>query len=246
MWAFIKRYLGWYFWLGLYTTGVGALIGVLIFFVLLSGFLAVFLIFVIPKVLIVAVTFAAPLNLVMLPVTFQALRESVERRRAMRVVGAAGGFLSPLLATFVWRWVDPSDGFFREVLQYPSSTFGNVYLFFPFVGAVSGIVCGGAFEARGDKASIFDADAALEAVRKSGGPSVGLASRPATADRVVYSAIYVQASAALICLLALAIGALGAGPMVFFVVGPAALVGFVALLVMIIAALISMVAPRRL
>jgi hypothetical protein len=165
MWHFIKRYFGWYLWLGIYATAVGALIGLLCF----SPLLPFILIYFIP-VYGYALAFAAPLNLTLLPVVFHAFRAHPKRRTLLRLTGVVGGFFSPALGALAWCAFIPIGTFpslaacrAAEPLYERLSSGIGLYI----VGSIAGFFCGGLFQKHGDRPSAFDVNAALQEVRES-------------------------------------------------------------------------------
>ena len=168
MWTFLKRYFGWYLWLGLYTTVLGALVGVAFFVFPWAPVIIMFF----GGVAMVALAFSAPLNLVVLPIAFHILRDRPGRAAALRMVGAVGGFLSiPPVAAVLglvrdsgpWQpWILPGWDAFAAALP--------MLLTFSLIGAVAGMVCAKRFYRHGDAGSLFDINAALDYVRAQPGP----------------------------------------------------------------------------
>lgn len=165
MWHFIKRYFGWYLWLGIYATAVGALIGLLCFFPLLL-FIVIYFI----PLYGIALACAAPLNLTLLPVVFHALRAHPKRRTLLRLTGIVGGFFSPAagalaLCAFIPIGTFPSLAACRaaEPLYDRLTSLIGLYV----VGAIAGFFCAGLFHKHGDRPSVFDVNAALQGVRES-------------------------------------------------------------------------------
>jgi hypothetical protein len=102
LFLFLRRFLGWYLWLGLFTTALGALVGVLVVAFLIS---LVFAFIAIVPSMGLGLTFAAPLGLAALPLAFHALRTSPYRPGTMGLIGAVGGFISPIAVTLAWEHV---------------------------------------------------------------------------------------------------------------------------------------------
>ena len=71
MWLFLKRYFGWYLWLGIYASAIGALVGMAFFAFPFLPFLIFFFFYIFP----LGFAFAAPLNLALLPVVFHLTRD---------------------------------------------------------------------------------------------------------------------------------------------------------------------------
>jgi hypothetical protein len=164
---FLKRYFGWYLWLGVYTTAIGGLIGLLCFSVPFLPFLVIFFFSVYPPALV----FAAPLNLVMLPVAFHRLRANPRRRMWLRLTGIVGGFFSPILpGVLAWCAWNPVGSFpvlfacrtAEPFLDRMESMTGLL-----IVGSIAGFFCGGLFDKHGDRGSIFDVNEALRSLRES-------------------------------------------------------------------------------
>jgi hypothetical protein len=157
MWLFLKRYFGWYLWLGFYATAIGALAGIACF----SFPFLPFLIVALGRILPAALAFAAPLNIVMLPIAFHLLRNRAGRTKWLRIVGAIGGFLSPTLAAIAWGLIDPAGPWtvtidpaeLARLWQYAPAMIG-----FSVVGSIAGLVCARLFHKHGDKPSPLDAN----------------------------------------------------------------------------------------
>jgi hypothetical protein len=165
MWLFLKRYLGWHIWLGLYATAIGALVGIACFAIFLPPLVLFFF-----QIFAVGVAFAAPLTLLILPVALHVLRAHPRRAVALRIVGAVGGLVSPTIATLVWFSFDRA-GPWRMGLrsEAPERLWDDLtpLLVFSLVGSIAGMVCAGLFAKHGDKAAIFDVNAALDSARGS-------------------------------------------------------------------------------
>jgi hypothetical protein len=164
---FLKRYFGWYLWLGVYTTAIGGLIGLLCFSVPFLPFLVIFFFSLYPA----ALMFAAALNLVILPVAFHALRANPRRRMWLRLTGIVGGFFSPILpGVLAWCALTPVGSFptlfacrtAEPFLDRMESMTGLL-----IVGSIAGFFCGGLFDKHGDRGSIFDVNEALRSLRES-------------------------------------------------------------------------------
>jgi hypothetical protein len=163
---FIKRYFGWYLWLSIYTTAIGGLIGLACFS--LSPFFPIFVMFFF-VLYPAALALAAPLNLLVLPPAFHLLRDHPWRQTWLHLIGMAGGLLSPTLAAPAWCMLfeprfplrglcglDPLGPSFEPTLSVA----------FAVVGLIAGFCCAGLFNKHGDRASIFDVNAALDALRQ--------------------------------------------------------------------------------
>jgi hypothetical protein len=165
MWLFLRRFFGWYLWLAGYSAVIGALVGMACFTVPFLPFLVVFFFYIFP----VALAYAAPLNFIVLPVAFHALRTSAKRRTALRVVGLLGGFLSPAVAGLAWGLIDlrsPWATLWRQPFPEAFWHLSEIMIVFSAVGAIAGLVCARLFDKHGDKPSVFDVNAALDALRK--------------------------------------------------------------------------------
>jgi hypothetical protein len=164
MWLFLKRFFGWYLWLGIYTSAIGALVGMLCFSFPLLPLLIVAFFGIFPAGLV----FAAPLNLIILPVAFHLCRNSTRRAVALRLTGLLGGFVSPTLGGLTWDALHPNGPVtfvtppadLSQLWQYWS-----VMVAFGAVGAIAGIICARLFHKHGDRASVFDVNAALDSMR---------------------------------------------------------------------------------
>jgi hypothetical protein len=154
MWLFLKRYFGWYLWLGIYASSIGALVGMAFFafpflpFLILGFF----------KVFPVGFAFAAPLNLVLLPVVFHLTRDRKDRPRALGRAAAIGGTVSPLIG-----WLVAGELFFKTAAI--SRDLWPTFILFGCTGALAGMVCARLWIKHGDQPSIFDLNGQLEAAR---------------------------------------------------------------------------------
>jgi hypothetical protein len=162
---FLRRFFGWYLWLAGYSAVIGALVGMACFTVPLLPILVALFFYVFP----VALAYAAPLNFIVLPAAFHALRNSARRRAGLRVVGLLGGFLSPAVAGLAWGLID-SHSPWRMLWRPPSQEafwqLSEIMIVFSPVGAIAGLVWARLFDKHGDKPSVFDVNAALDALRK--------------------------------------------------------------------------------
>jgi ABC-type Fe3+ transport system permease subunit len=116
-----------------------------------------------------ALALAALLNLVMLPSTFHLLREYPKRRRWLHLIGMAGGAVSPTLAAPAWCTVFEAKFPLRGLCALnplEQSFEPALSLGFSIVGLIAGFCCAGLFNRHGDRASIFDVNAALDALRQ--------------------------------------------------------------------------------
>jgi hypothetical protein len=165
MWLFLRRYFGWYLWLGSYATAIGAVAGIACFS---FPFLPI-LIVALGRILPAALAFAAPLNLVMLPIAFHILREREARTARLRVIGAIGGFVSPTLAALAWGLIDPTGPWTVVVDPLELARlwqYAPAMIAFSIAGSIAGLVCARLFHKHGDKPSLFDVNAALESHRQ--------------------------------------------------------------------------------
>ena len=157
MWLLVKRYLGWYLWLGSFTTFAGAIIGCALFGCLIFFFLAILMGFKLGLII------SAPVNLVILPIAFHLSRASSHRASIMRLSGGIAGCATPVIAILLLRQVAP------QILPPGLSGLAPVddISLLPLMGTgiAAGIWCGWFFERRGDNSSIFDVNAGLEAAR---------------------------------------------------------------------------------
>jgi hypothetical protein len=165
MWLFLKRYVGWYLWLGCYATAIGAVAGMACFSFPFLPILIVSL----GRILPAALAFAAPLNLMMLPIAFHVLKNRDSRATRLRVVGAIGGFASPTLAALVWGLIDPTGPW--TIVVNPAELarlwqYAPAMIAFSIAGSIAGLVCAGLFDKHGDRPSLFDINAALESHRQ--------------------------------------------------------------------------------
>jgi hypothetical protein len=138
MLLFLRRYCGWYFWLGLYTSIIGALIGMAcfaIFFLLivLAGIAHLF-----PW----AFAFAAPLNLVMLPIAFHLLCDHPDRKSSLQLVGLIGGFVSPTLGLLVL-------GIFNREARTMLGNLTSLVAILGIAGSIAGAMCARLWNRRG-------------------------------------------------------------------------------------------------
>ena len=154
MWHFLKRYFGWYLWLGIYASSVGALVGMAFFAFPFLAFLIFFFFYIFP----LGFAFAAPLNLIVLPVVFHLMRDAPNRTRMLRLAAATGGTVSPLVGWLV------AGTLFLPNAATPRDIF-PLFPFLGFIGALAGMVCARLWHKHGDKASIFDVNAQLDAAR---------------------------------------------------------------------------------
>ena len=162
---FLRRFFGWYLWLAGYCAVIGALVGMACFTVPFLPFLVVFFFYIFP----VALAYAAPLNFIVLPAAFHALRNSARRRAALGMVGLVGGFLSPAVAALAWGLIDlrsPWSTLWRPPSPEAFWQLSEVMIVFSPLGAIAGFVCARLFDKHGDKPSFFDVNAALDALRK--------------------------------------------------------------------------------
>ena len=166
MWHFIKRYFGWYLWLGNYATAVGALIGLLCFSFPCLPFIVIYLV----PLYGIALACAAPLNLTLLPVAFHAFRAHPKRRTLLRLTGVVGGFFSPTAGALAWCAFTPIGTFplpfachAAEPLYDRLTSLIGLYI----AGAIAGFFCAGLFHKHGDTPSVFDVNAALQQLRES-------------------------------------------------------------------------------
>ena len=162
MWHFLARYFGWYLWLAAYCTVIGALVGLACCAVLLLPFIVIFIVYLLP----VAVAYAAPLNILVLPVVFHCVRHRQHRSMLLQIVGSLGGFVSAGLVMVAAEWADPAKASLiaRALLLAEANPARLVLL--SVAGAIAGVVCARLFHKHGDKASVFDINANLEALRK--------------------------------------------------------------------------------
>jgi hypothetical protein len=160
---FLGRFFGWYLWLGCYAAAIGALVGMLCF----SGPLLPFLLLLFFVIYPPALAFAAPLNLFILPVAFHLLRENPKRALWLRITGVLGGFVSPtiaVLALIALDWKFP--GSMRNIASRELSDVAASMAMFSVVGSIAGLACARIFNKHGDKASIFDVNGQLAALRE--------------------------------------------------------------------------------
>jgi hypothetical protein len=161
MWFFLRRLFGWYVWLGCYSAAIGALVGISFFS---FPFLPVLLLFFIP-IYAIGLMFAAPLNLFILPVAFHLLREHPKRALWLGIAGFLGGLASPAVAVLALSAM-------HLTLSWPMTQFRSnfwepvVIAGFSVIGAIAGLVCARVFNKHGDKASIFDVNGQLAALRE--------------------------------------------------------------------------------
>jgi hypothetical protein len=166
MWHFIKRYFGWYLWLGIYATAVGALIGLLCFSFPLLPIIVIYFV----PLYGIALACAAPLNLTLLPVVFHAFRAHPKRRTLLRLTGVVGGFFSPAVGALAWCAFTPIGTFpspfacrAAEPLYDRLASLIGLYI----AGAIAGFFCAGLFHKHGDRPSVFDVNAALQSLGES-------------------------------------------------------------------------------
>jgi hypothetical protein len=155
MWLFLKRYFGWYLWLGIYASAIGSLVGMAFFAFPFLPFLIFFFFYIFP----LGFALAAPLNLALLPVVFHLTRDDPRRRRTLRLAAAIGGTVSPLIGWSV------AGTLFLPNAATPRDLFPFPFVFFGFIGALAGMVCARLWHKHGDKASIFDVNGQLDATR---------------------------------------------------------------------------------
>jgi hypothetical protein len=162
MWHFLARYFGWYLWLAAYCTIIGALVGLACCAVFLLPFILIFIVYLLP----VAVAYAAPLNMLVFPLAFHCLRNGRRRLVFLQAVGLLAGFVSPGLVMLTAELADPAktSSAARALLLAQDNPVRLALL--SVAGALAGIVCAKLFHKHGDKPSIFDVNAQLEALRK--------------------------------------------------------------------------------
>jgi hypothetical protein len=169
MQVFLGRFFGWYVWLGCYTAAIGALVGMSFFFPLLPILIVLFV-----PIYTVALTFAAPLNLLILPVAFHVLREHPKRALWLGVAGCLGGLVSPAIAVLTLMGLGIP---FPWPMAHWNQTFWEspVIAAFSVIGAIAGLICARVFNKHGDKASLFDVNGQLAALREQQSVSKGTA-----------------------------------------------------------------------
>lgn len=158
----LKRYLGWYVWLAAFCAVIGGVVGLACFAVVLLPLVALSITVVLP----VAVAYATPLNVLILPIAFHRLRNSQRRRTLLRATGLLGGFISPGLIVLAVKLSDPVSGSSIGNALLLADQWGPIgLLVFSAVGAVAGLICANLFDRYGDKPSPFDVNTSLEALR---------------------------------------------------------------------------------
>jgi hypothetical protein len=167
MWHFLERYFGWYLWLAAYCTVIGALVGLACFTIVL---LPLFLWFAPVLAVLFApagLAYAAPLNVLVLPVAFHCLRHSQHRQALLQLVGILGGFVSPGLVMLAAELADPdkTSSITRALLLTAQPNLARLALL-SVAGAIAGVVCAKLFHKHGSKPSLFDINANLEALRR--------------------------------------------------------------------------------
>jgi hypothetical protein len=161
MWHFIRRYFGWYIWLGIYATAVGALIGLLCFSFPLLPIIVIYFV----PLYGLALACAAPLNLTLLPIVFHAFRARLKRRTLLRLTGVVGGFFSPALGALAWCAFIPIGMFpslFACRAAEPLYDRLTSLIGLNIAGAIAGFFCAGLFHKHGERPSVFDVNAALQ------------------------------------------------------------------------------------
>jgi hypothetical protein len=87
----------------------------------------------------------------------------------LRVVGVLGGLLSPTVAALAWGLIDlrsPWATLWRPPSLEAFWQLSEIMIVLSPVGAIAGLVCARLFDKHGDKPSVFDVNAALDALRK--------------------------------------------------------------------------------
>jgi hypothetical protein len=161
--AFVRRVIkwflasrgGWYLWLGLYTAAINAVAGIACFSVPFLPLLIVSL----DRILPAALAFAAPLNIVILPIAFHILRNRKSRVAGLRIAGAVGGFASPTLVAPAWGLLDPTGPW--TVVVDPTNLgrlaqYAPAMIAFSIAGSIAGMVCATRFHKHGEKPSLFE------------------------------------------------------------------------------------------
>jgi MFS family permease len=111
-----------------------------------------------PRIFALGLMIAAPLNLVLLPAAFHALRGRPDRAKLLRRLGLAAGGLSPLGWLLVNALSPDGGGPGSFDLLIPA-------ICFAIAGAIAGAVCARLWHKHGDRASIFAVNAALDHLR---------------------------------------------------------------------------------